>query len=144
MFGRWDAALDATLSGPRWLANPAVANVVVDSLHYLDSHLCDLDTYCIMGNHVHVVMTPLLGADGNYHALSAITHSLKRYTARKANQLLNRTGRFWQPESYDHIVRDEGELARIRQYVLNNPVKVGLVKAWDEWEWTDCGWQTES
>jgi REP element-mobilizing transposase RayT len=126
------------------LAKPAVALVVSDSLHYLNGQRYELDTFCIMSNHVHIIFTPLEDADGNYYALSSVMHSLKRHTARQANSLLNQSGRFWQPESYDHIVRDEEELARIREYVLNNPVKVGLVEAWDEWPWTYCAWQENS
>ena len=47
-------------------------------------------------------------------------------------------GQFWQHESYDHVVRDEAELLRIRRYVLNNPVRAGLVQQWDEWPWVCC------
>jgi REP element-mobilizing transposase RayT len=63
-------------------------------------------------------------------------HSLKRYTARQANQLLGREGAFWQHENYDHVVRDEEEWQRIITYILNNPVKAGLVQNWEDWEWT--------
>ena len=60
---------------------------------------------------------------------------LKGYTARKANGLLSRTGAFWQRESYDHVIRDANEWQRIVIYVLNNPVKAGLVDTWEEWKW---------
>lgn len=63
-------------------------------------------------------------------------HSLKRYTAVEANKLLGRQGQFWQHESYDHVVRDEAELNRVRDYVLKNPVKVGLVESPAEWPWS--------
>jgi REP element-mobilizing transposase RayT len=61
---------------------------------------------------------------------------LKGFTALAANRRLGRTGAFWQPESYDHVVRDSGELERIVAYVVRNPVKAGLVAAADEWPWT--------
>jgi len=61
--------------------------------------------------------------------------SLKGYTARHANKILGREEKFWQDESYDHEVRDEEELARIVKYVLNNPVKAGLVNNWQDWKW---------
>jgi len=64
--------------------------------------------------------------------------SLKRYTAAKANKILVRRGPFWQHENYDHIVRNEHELERIIVYVLNNPVKAGLVKNRDDWKWNYC------
>ena len=73
-----------------------------------------------------------------YLALSRIMHSLKRHTALKANKILERRGKFWQHESYDHVVRDEAELKRIRQYVLNNPVKAGLVAEFQDWPWSYC------
>jgi putative transposase len=138
MFGRWDAALDGATTGPHWLRETAVAQLLQQSLHYLDGKVYDLDTYCIMSNHCHILFTPLAKDEENYHALPAIMQSLKGYTARKANAILGRTGQFWQHESYDHVVRDEAELARIRRYVLQNPVKAGLVGQWDEWLWSYC------
>jgi hypothetical protein len=54
-------------------------------------------------------------------------HSLKRFTARRCNEILGRRGSFWQDESYDHCVRGEDELSRIIEYVELNPVKAGLV-----------------
>ena len=70
--------------------------------------------------------------------MSTIMHSLKRRTAREANQLLNREGDFWQHENYDHSVRDDKERLRIVNYVLSNPVKAGLVYRPEDWEWTYC------
>ncbi len=65
-------------------------------------------------------------------------HNIKRNSAKQANAALGRTGQFWQHESYDHFVRDEAELGRILQYVINNPVKAGLVADWHDWKWTYC------
>ncbi len=64
--------------------------------------------------------------------------SLKRHTARQANIVLDRKGALWQDESYDHVIRDNEEYIRIINYVLENPVKAGLVSKWDEWPWTFC------
>jgi REP-associated tyrosine transposase len=67
--------------------------------------------------------------------LDVIMKSLKGYTAWECNRALGGKGTFWQPESYDHIVRDSEEFHRIVNYVLNNPVKAGLVKDWRDWKW---------
>jgi len=138
LFGMWDLALDAAQRGPFWLRDPRIADLVAESLRYRDGRVYDLGAFCVMPNHVHVVYTPLPKPDGTYHAMSAIMHSLKRYTARQANIYLERKGSFWQHESYDHVVRDEAELRRIVAYVLNNPVKAGLVQRWEEWKWAYC------
>ena len=63
-------------------------------------------------------------------------HSLKSYTAKEANKVLNRTGEFWEHESYDHYVRDEAGHERIVKYILQNPVKAKLVENWQDWRWS--------
>jgi putative transposase len=138
LFGQFDQALDQAATGPFWLRNPEVAALVAESLHHLDGRMYDLLAFCLMPNHVHVVFTPLLQDETEYYALSRIMHSLKGYTAGRANRLLGRTGAFWHHESYDHVVRNAAELERIVTYVLNNPVKAGLVGDWREWPWTYC------
>jgi putative DNA methylase len=70
--------------------------------------------------------------------LSVIMHSLKSYTAHRANELLGRSGQFWQHESYDHWVRDEDELERIVCYIVGNPVVAGLVKHPHEWYYSSA------
>ncbi len=134
-FAEWDAALDRG-EGPDWLRNPEVAKLVTDNMHYFAGKRYDLLAYCIMSNHVHVVLAPLLKAEGTYYPLAQIMHTMKGYTAGQANQLLGRTGEFWLHESYDHYVRDQAELERIIAYVVNNPVKAGLVADWQAWPWT--------
>jgi REP element-mobilizing transposase RayT len=108
----------------------------------------DLHAFCIMPNHVHVVFTPL--SSEQWHSatgsedhsdllpLTRIMQSLKRHTARQANIILGREGSFWQDESFDRVMRHNEEYARIIAYVLENPVKAGLVPRWDEWQWTYC------
>jgi hypothetical protein len=44
--------------------------------------------------------------------------------------------RLWQESYFDHIVRDEESVARQVCYVLNNPVRAGLVNRWDEWPYS--------
>lgn len=139
-FGRFDSLLDAAGSGPTWLRRPDVAGIVMESLRFLDGRVYELDVFCIMSNHVHVVFQPLLDDNGEHFALPRILHSFKRYTARQANRTLGRKGQFWQHESYDHIVRDEKELDRIRRYVLHNPVAAGLVDDPLEWPYSWASW----
>ncbi len=74
-------------------------------------------------------------------ALTKIMHNIKRNSANHANKTLGRTGSFWQHENYDHFARDEAELERIIKYVLYNPVKAGLVKEQEDWEWSYCKYE---
>jgi len=148
-FSRWDEALDRSAESPDWLSQPEIAEIVSEALHYRDGKVYDLLAYCIMPNHVHFVGRIANPAymdrignpaykDEKPPALQSIMQSLKRHTARQANILLGRQGTFWQEENYDHVARDNEELNRIIQYVLNNPVKAGMVENWEDWRWTYC------
>jgi putative transposase len=143
-FCRFDEQLYQS-AGPHYLKQPALANLVADSLHHRNKRVYRLDAFTIMSNYVHVVFAPLqenVNADGtpNYYKLSKIMQSLKRYTARECNHFFGRQGAFWQAESYDHVVRNEAEWHRIMRYVLNNPVKARLVSEWQEWPYTYCAY----
>ena len=140
-FGKFDNYLDRALCGEEYLKNEQIADLVAKSIHYRDGKVYDLVAFCIMPNHVHLVCTPLEKGEGVFNSLTEILQSLKRHTARQSNLILGRSGAFWQDESYDHIVRDEAELERIIKYVLNNPVKAGLVDNWSMWKWTYCKYE---
>lgn len=149
-FGKFEDILHRAETGPTWLRNDNVARVVADALHYRDGKVLRLDCYCIMSNHVHTVFSPFLDEKdlreirsplglvfiSTNPPLNAIMKSLKGYSAWEANRVLERKGTFWEGESYDHVVRNDDEFDRIVKYVLNNPVKAGLVEDWQQWRWS--------
>jgi valyl-tRNA synthetase len=108
------------------LAKPEIASVVQDALWHFDNQRYDLIAWCIMPNHVHVIVRPLEGYD-----LPDILHSWKSFTAKQANKLLGATGSFWQDEYYDHLIRDEQDFNHHLTYLLQNPEKAGL----QGWAW---------
>jgi hypothetical protein len=65
--------------------------------------------------------------------------SLKRFTAREGKRILGLTGQtFWQEESYDRLVRDQKEFAKIASYIEMNPVHAGLTAAPEEFRWSSA------
>ncbi|MGH2550357.1 MAG: transposase, partial [Thermomicrobiales bacterium] len=55
--------------------------------------------------------------------LGDVIGAFKSISARNANKILGRTGQpFWQRNYYEHIIRDDASLERIRKYIANNPV----------------------
>jgi putative transposase len=137
-FAKFERILDGARVGPVWLRDERVAAIIDESLHYRDGKVYRLDAFSIMTNHVHAVVKPLrivTEGEAEYHALSSIMHSLKGYTSFNCNRILGRAGEFWAHESYDHYIRDAAEWQRIIAYVLNNPLKAGYVKHWQDWKW---------
>ncbi len=182
-FADYDRYLDQNRERD-WLANPKVAAKIRENLYHHHGSKYYLLAYCVMPNHVHVLLQPIdpadrsdkvpacsdsqqsvevlsssmthsaaskaacgYGDDDEFPAdetpddkgrLAEIMHSLKSYTANVANELLKRSGQFWQHESYDHWVRHEDELERIVSYIRANSVEAGLKKRPEDWFWCSC------
>jgi len=126
-FGKYEALLDNPNCGRLDLEVAEIAQIVKDSLHHLEQKEFELICYCIMPNHVHLIIKP------NDKVLFRILQSHKSFTAKLANKKLGKSGKFWQSESFDHMIRDEYWLAQKIQYTLNNPVKAKRVEQWFQW-----------
>ena len=126
--------------GECWLKEPSVAGMVKEAILHFDRSRYVSHALCIMPNHVHWLLTPLQNEVNAKvgSTLGAILHSIKSYTSHKANKLLKREGSFWSREYYDHLVRSSEQFGRLLIYILENPVKAGLCKEWDQWPWTTC------
>jgi DNA polymerase III alpha subunit len=109
--------------GDCWLRDPEVAGIVERALRHFDGERYVLGSYVVMPNHVHVLVRPVME-----HKLPDILQSWKSFTAKEANKRLGREGEFWQPESFDHIVRNEQKLEEFNRYIQANPIKAGLGK----------------
>ena len=132
-FRRMDAELDKGATGPLWLRDPELARPVADAIFRgQELNQYQLDTYVVMPNHVHLLLWPRL-------PMARVMGGIKGVTARNGNVLLGRTGMpFWADESFDHWVRDDVELRRIRIYIERNPVTAGLVQRPEDWPWSSA------
>jgi len=129
-----DRYLDDARCGPHWLRRPEIAELVAASLRYAEDKLrfYDLHAWVIMSNHVHMLVSPNVPPP-------RFLQSLKGYTAREANRLLRRSGEpFWQAETFDHWIRDQEALERVRRYIEENPVRAGLVSHREEYRWSSA------
>ncbi len=129
---RVEACLDLGL-GPLLLGVPEVGSIVASSIRHFDGTRYSLHDWVVMPNHVHVVLEPLKA-----NSLSGIVHSWKSFTAKKANEVLGREGRFWSADYFDRYLRDEEHYLRTRQYVEENPIKAGLCQIAEEWPFSSA------
>jgi len=119
--------------GHCWLKNHDIASVVQNALRYFNGERYDLHAWTIMPNHVHVLFTVAAN-----QTVSSILHSWKSFTSKQANKLLGTSGRFWQPEYFDRLITSSRQLEFTLRYILNNPVKAGLCKEFQQWPWFGC------
>jgi len=118
---------------PKLLDNNNMREIISQALLYKHEENYLLHSFCLMPNHIHVLFTPYADKIDLKNTLSKVTHGWKRITAIRINELLGKSGALWASESYDHVVRNEEEFSRIIIYIMQNPVKAGLVKHWKNW-----------
>ena len=114
--------------GECWLKQPDVANVVEDALLHGDEQRYRQLAWCVMPNHVHVLIETF-----DEHPLSKVVQSWKSFTSKLINQHLVRTGTVWMREYFDRYIRDDHHLATVIAYIHGNPVKAGLVSNAQDW-----------
>jgi type I restriction enzyme R subunit/putative DNA methylase len=134
-----DRVLDRDTRGPQWIEDGRIAGHLAETLEAgdLERSFYRLCAWVIMPNHVHLLVLPK-------RPLPVITRWLKGSSARRANQLLARTGQpFWQDESFDHWVRSTREFDKIRRYIEHNPVSAEFVSSAELWPWSSASWQAK-
>jgi putative transposase len=141
LFGRFDAMLDNLPQGRCVLKLPGIAAILKERIESMHGQWYDLHAYTIMPNHVHILIDLSCQLreetlERPYIQLDRIMQHIKGGSSRFINLELGEKGRFWAKDSYDHWVRDEQEWERIHQYILNNPVKAGLVADWKSWPYS--------
>ena len=98
------------------LRRPELSKIVANSLLHFDNNRYHLGDFVVMPNHVHL----LVGLLGDTE-VEAQCYSWKKYTATRINLVLGQKGRFWQEESFNHLVRSPEQFEAIRIYIAENP-----------------------
>jgi REP element-mobilizing transposase RayT len=122
-----DALLDASPLA-RTFADPALARGMEEALLHFDEVRYRLLGWCVMPNHVHVVIEQLEG-----HSLGAVVASWKGHVARLVRHTHGAGGTVWAPDYFDRYMRNEAHLTRTLDYVESNPVTAGLVATAEDW-----------
>lgn len=111
------------------LSNHQVASVVAGALPAAKDVRYRLHAWCVMPNHVHALFAPV-----EPFRFQQVMQSWKGGSSRTINQLLGRSGTFWERESFDHLIRTADSLARFASYIEHNPVVAGLCDSPATWK----------
>jgi len=111
-----------------------LAKIIVDEIDYRVkcAHEVEVFAYCIMPDHVHLLMK-LKEKYGK--TLQNWVAAFKRYTARNAGEEFG-VRPLWLKNFYEHVVRKEESLEKIAEYIVNNPVRKGLVDDWRKYPYS--------
>ena len=128
--------LDAGL-GCCALRHPEVARYVLNSFLHFHGERYHLHAWCIMPNHVHVLIEPL-------DDLASIVQGWKSFTsrwvlARNTELRLCVPGKnFWMREYWDRYIRDETHYQKTVEYIHQNPVSARLCATPEAWPWSSA------
>lgn len=115
------------------LKNDECAQIVEEVLLFSDGERYRLLEWCIMPNHVHVLVEIFEG-----WPLGRLVNIWKSLGARKINKLLGREGELWSLDYFDRYIRDQEHFEDARAYVRMNPVKAGLVQSPEDFRWSSA------
>ncbi len=119
------------------LRHPELARLLQETLLKWDGDRYRLFAWCIMPNHVHVLMETKTG-------LARIIQSWKSFTGRWAMERnaglgLGVPGKaLWMREYWDRYIRDADHFNNVRAYIEKNPVSAGLCKQASDWPWSSA------
>ncbi|MDQ3815026.1 MAG: hypothetical protein M3347_13885 [Armatimonadota bacterium] len=105
-------------------------------------HNWTLYCYCLMPDHLHFLVKLPSGAQHYINAgargivpegiLDHIGH-FKKYTTTQIWWKQGGSGLLWQRSSHDRVIRYNDSIEAVASYVLHNPVRKGLVDAWEDY-----------
>lgn len=119
----------------RFILSDEVKNIAFASIKFHAEKKYKLHACVIMETHIHIILQPLEESIGAFYSLAQIMHSIKSYSAKQIQRFLRRQGNVWLDENYDRIVRDDKEYLEKLNYIINNPLKVGLVEKAEDYRW---------
>ncbi|MSP38495.1 MAG: transposase [Deltaproteobacteria bacterium] len=109
-----------------WIRTPTIRSQVA------------LDEYVVMPNHFHaleaiessrrgVLHTPSEKFHSPSQTLGAVVRGFKSATTKWINEMRGTPrAAVWQRNYYDHVLRNDEELQRVREYIVNNPAQWAL------------------
>ena len=120
-------------SGSCILREKKCAELMANSLKFLDGNRYDLKAWVVMPNHVH-----LLAYFEEGQSVAKAMHSLKSYTGHELKKLHPEMETIWQDESFDRYIRNEDHYFRKVEYIHQNPVVGRLCKTPEEFRWSSA------
>jgi len=130
-----------TVNKQTYFLDSRVSKIITNELEdRCSSNEIKLFCYCIMPDHIHLLIslnenyTRKEGAFGE-RTLQNWVSGFKRYTSRILRQIHD-IKPLWQANFFDHVVRKDESLLEICSYILNNPVRKGMVTNWEEYPYS--------
>ena len=104
------------------LKYPQNRKITEDALLFFDGERYNLKAFVVMPNHVHLLMQLKKGIN-----IENVMRSIKSFTAKQINKVMHRSGRLWQSEYFDRIIRSEDHYKNVLKYIVANDKSLAKV-----------------
>jgi REP element-mobilizing transposase RayT len=118
----------------RSVLSDAARDMVLGTCIRGDGNRYELHAVVVMPDHVHLALSPNRDEDGVI-SIPEIMREIKSISSHRINRQTGHVGRIWQEESFDRAMRTAEDLELKIDYMINNPVRAGLVKSPDLYPW---------
>jgi REP element-mobilizing transposase RayT len=122
--------------GSSLLRQTGCAELVIGALLHGDPDRYELHGWCVMPNHVHVLLFT-----NEQHELGGIVRLWKSYSAARINAATGRSGPLWARDYFDRFIRDEKHFETNKRYIEMNPVSARLCDTPEAWPFSSAGWR---
>ena len=113
---------------PIFAKHPEIAQLVMDKfMEAAAAMTIKVYCLCVMPDHLHAVVMVEQGGRN----LAALVRGVKTRVTLATRR--TKVGPLWHASFHDHIVRDNEGLRATCTYVVNNPVRKGLVRKWEDY-----------
>jgi len=120
----------------RWILPESARDIVLQTCLRADGWTIELYAVVVMPDHVHMIFVPGLDhVKSEVISLARITKAIKGGSAHLIGRRLGRSGRVWQEESFDRVLRASEKIEEKVAYILENPVRQGLVASSGDYRW---------
>ena len=89
--------------------------------------------FCIMGNHVHLIIRP---NDNAHYSLSKSMQWLLGNFSKAWNKAHKLKGHLWRARFFSRVIESDADMRIVMKYISENPVKAGLVRRAEDWEYS--------
>ncbi|MFJ2362335.1 REP-associated tyrosine transposase [Pseudomonas sp. NPDC087697] len=116
-------------------ANWRLGRLVVEQLRLVqEDDWADFLTWVVMPNHFHCLL------ELREKTLAQVMCRIKSRSSLAVNQALGRKGRLWQKGYHDRAVREDEDVKTLARYVIQNPIRAGLVERVHDYPLWDACW----
>lgn len=127
----WFITIRAYLFQSPFVRNDLNQMIIDTLMETSTTYQCHVFVYCLMPDHLHLLISP------REQGASVLTF-IERFKGKTTNQSwkLQWKGTLWQPGFFDHGLRQEEDFRETANYILENPVRKGLIDSPEKWRWS--------